>query len=260
MYEGIGMFGSQSCFRCVGMILLTLAWASAGLAQTPDLTEPMTLLDSGDLSDAWREPIGEWMVVGDTFTDPDDEKRLGWSPGGGTAVNGEGGHTNHLVSKVEHGDVKLHIEFMVPKGSNSGVYFQGRYEIQVLDSWGVETPTYSDCGGIYQRWHDEPGIEDSERGYEGRAPLVNAAKKPGEWQSFDVVFKAPRFDADGKKIADAAFVRVEHNGTVIHENATLSGPTRSAMYQDEQPTGPLMLQGDHGPVSYRNLRIEPLTE
>jgi len=244
----------------MGAILLTWAWASAASAQAPALTEPMTLLDGEDLSEAWREPIGEWMVVGDTFTDPSDEKALGWSPGGGTAVNGRAGHTNHLVSKVEHGDVRLHIEFMVPKGSNSGVYFQGRYEIQVLDSWGVEAPAYSDCGGIYQRWNDAPGIEDSKRGYEGRPPRVNAARKPGEWQSFDVTFRAPRFDADGKKIANAEFVRVELNGTVIHENEKLSGPTRSAMYQDERPTGPLMLQGDHGPVSYRNLRIEPLTE
>jgi hypothetical protein len=231
-----------------------------GCAQATDLTEAVSLFDSEDLSEAWREPIGDWTMVGDTFTDPNDEKALGRAPGGGTAMNGEGGHTTNLISKIEHGDVKVHVEFMVPKGSNSGVYFQGRYEIQVLDSWGVEKPTYTDCGGIYQRWREEPGIEDSERGYEGHAPRVNAAKKPGEWQSFDAIFKAPRFDADGKKVADAEFVRVEHNGTVIHEGVKLSGPTRSAIAQDERPTGPLMLQGDHGPVSYRNLRIEPLIE
>ncbi|GMV95427.1 MAG: hypothetical protein AMXMBFR82_52050 [Candidatus Hydrogenedentota bacterium] len=229
-------------------------------AQAPKLTEPVSLFDAETLDETWREPLGDWTVVGDTFVDPDDEKRLASSPGGGTALNGDLGHTNHLVSKLEHGDVNLHIEFMVPKGSNSGVYLQGRYEIQVLDSWGVESPTYSDCGGIYQRWNDAPGIEDDARGFEGRPPRVNAAKKPGEWQSFDIVFRAPRFDENGVKTADAEFVRVEHNGVVIHENEKVSGPTRSAMFNDEQPAGPLMLQGDHGPVAYRNLRLEPLSE
>ncbi|MCL4694197.1 MAG: DUF1080 domain-containing protein [Candidatus Hydrogenedentes bacterium] len=229
-------------------------------AQAPELSEPVSLFDAETLDEAWREPLGDWTIVGDTFVDPDDGKRLALSPGGGTALNGDLGHTDHLVSKLEHGDVKLHVEFMVPKGSNSGVYLQGRYEIQVLDSWGVEMPTYSDCGGIYQRWNDAPGIEDDARGFEGRPPRVNAAKKPGEWQRFDIVFRAPRFDENGDKTADAEFVRVEHNGVVIHENEKVSGPTRSAMFNDEQPTGPLMLQGDHGPVAYRNLRMEPLSE
>jgi hypothetical protein len=137
------------------------------------------------------------------------------------------------------------------------VYFQGRYEIQVLDSWGVEKPEYGDCGGIYQRWREEPGIDDKDRGYEGRPPRLNASKKPGEWQSFDVTFRAPRFDENGTKVENAKFIRVAHNGAVIHENEELSGPTRAAMFRDEKPRGPLMLQGDHGPVAYRNLRIVP---
>jgi hypothetical protein len=232
----------------------------AAHGQAPVLTEPVSLLDTEALENAWRETIGEWRIVGDTFLNSDDETLLDFSPGGGTAINGDSGHTDHLVSELEHGDVKLHIEFMVPKGSNSGVYFQGRYEIQILDSWGVEDPTYTDCGGIYQRWNDEPGIEDSERGFDGRPPRVNASKKPGEWQSFDVVFKAPRFDEQGNKTADAEFIRVELNGVLIHENEKVGGPTRSAKYSDEQPLGPLMLQGDHGPVAYRNLRMEPLSE
>ncbi len=241
-----------------GLFLAVLLWIPSVSAQSPVVNEPMNLFDVNNLGDSFREPIGDWTIVGDTFTNPDNEKLLDWSPGGGTVVNGKDGHTDHLVSRVEHGDVKLHIEFMVPKDSNSGVYFQGRYEIQVLDSWGVEHPKYSDCGGIYQRWHDEPGLDDSERGYEGLPPRVNASKKPGEWQSFDVIFKAPRFDKDGKKIADAEFVKVEHNGVVVHEKEKLSGPTRAAIFSDERPLGPLMLQGDHGPVAYRNLRIEPL--
>ncbi|MCP4644131.1 MAG: DUF1080 domain-containing protein, partial [bacterium] len=166
------------------------------------------------------------------------------------------GRTKHLFSKAEFGDCRAHIEFMVPKGSNSGVYFQGRYEVQVLDSWGVETPGHGDCGGIYQRWDDkrEP------KGYEGHPPRVNAARAPGEWQSFDVVFRAPRFDSDGNKIENARFVEVVHNGVLVHENVSLNGPTRSSRYNDEKPMGLLMFQGDHGPVAYRNIWVTPYSD
>jgi hypothetical protein len=107
-----------------------------------------------------------------------------------------------------------------------------------------------ECGGIYPRWLN--GKE-----YEGHSPRVNASKPPGEWQTFDVVFRAPRFDASGKKVAHACFVKVMHNGRLVHENVEVTGPTRAARWeQDEKPIGPLLLQGDHGPVAYRNLRIK----
>jgi sugar phosphate isomerase/epimerase len=207
---------------------------------------------------AFRDPLGDWTLAGDVAAKGDNPACLDWTNGIGTAVNGPKGKTAHLVTKAEYGDVELHIEFMMAKGSNSGVYFQGRYEIQVFDSWGVEHPKYIDCGGIYQRWHEEPGIGDSERGYEGAAPLVNAARKPGVWQSFDVIFRAPRFDVSGKKSANAVFVKVVHNGVLIHENVEVTGPTRASLFEDEKPLGPLMLQGDHGPVAYRNLCIQPV--
>jgi hypothetical protein len=206
-----------------------------------------------DLSQ-WLAPTGDWLVVGGAKLAPDDERLLAAEPGSGVILNGKKGATGNLLSKTEHGDVAAHVEFMVPVGSNSGVYFQGRYEIQVLDSWKVEHPKYSDCGGIYQRWGDQGG-------YEGRAPRVNASLAPGQWQTFDVVFRAPRFDAAGKKTANAKFVKVVHNGVVIHENVEVTGPTRAATFEtDEKPLGPLMLQGDHGPVAYRNIQLRPLRE
>ena len=210
--------------------------------------------------DAWREPRGAWKIVKDTFTSPSDKSLLGSEPGTGAIVNGKKGRTSNLFTKMVHDDIEAHVEFMVPKGSNSGVYFQGRYEIQVLDSWGVKKPQHSDCGGIYQRWHDEPGFKDEDRGYEGRPPRVNVSRKPGEWQSFDVIFRAPRFDATGKKIANAVFVKVVHNGTVVHENEEVTGPTRAAAFKDEKPVGPLMFQGDHGPVAYRNILVRALND
>jgi hypothetical protein len=118
----------------------------------------------------------------------------------------------------------------------------------------VEDPKYSDCGGIYQRWDGKR----SPKGYEGHAPRVNASLPAGRWQSYDVIFRAPRFDAGGRKTSNARFVKVIHNGIVVHEDVEVSGPTRAAAYKDEKPTGPLMVQGDHGPVAYRNIRIVPL--
>ncbi len=223
-----------------------------GLALAANSTAPARTLFNGKDLAGWRTPAGDWSVVKAATLDPNDPQRFALEPGSGVLANGPGGKAPNLISEFEHGDVEAHIEFVVPKGSNSGIYFQGRYEIQVLDSWGVTAPKYSDCGGIYQRWAND-------QGFEGHAPRVNASKPPGEWQSFDVVFRAPRFDAAGKKIANAKFVRVAHNGQVIHEHIEVTGPTRAAAFENnEQALGPLMLQGDHGPVAYRNLRLKPI--
>lgn len=183
----------------------------------------------------------------------DNPKQFAFEDGAGILINGRNERTSDLLSVMEHGDVEAHIEFCVPKNSNSGVYFMGRYEVQILDSWGVKEPKSSDCGGIYERWKDN-------RGYEGHAPRVNASKPPGEWQTFDVIFRAPRFDASGKKVENARFVKVAHNGQVVHENVEVTGPTRAATFEHapETPTGPLMLQGDHGPVAFRKITLKPL--
>jgi hypothetical protein len=205
---------------------------------------------------AWRKPSGAWADAGDVGVDPGNGRRLKGTEGRGVLVNGPEGKTSNLFSAEEHGDVELHVEFMVPKGSNSGLYFQGRYEIQIFDSFGKEHAGHSDCGGIYQRW--DPARGKGQEGFEGRAPRVNASKPPGEWQSLDVVFRAPRFDADGRKTEAARFVKVSLNGTLIHENVEVGGPTRAAAWNDEKPRGPLMIQGDHGPVALRNLRVRSI--
>jgi len=207
----------------------------------------------GDDFSAWRKH-GDWQIVGQAIMNPQNEKLIASRPGTGIIVNGPTGRTVDLLSRAEFADVRAHIEFMVTRGSNSGVYFMGRYEIQILDSYAVEQPTFSDCGGIYQRWDGNR----TPRGYEGRPPRVNASLPPGQWQTFDVIFRAPRFDETSKKIANARFEKVIHNGIMIHEDVEVTGPTRASPYQDEKPAGPLMLQGDHGPVAYRNIWIVPL--
>jgi hypothetical protein len=215
--------------------------------------ERVSLIDS-DFS-AWHSPTGDWVTGSDVSLNPNDDRKLAWKDGTGAAVNGPQGRTRHLVTRDFFGDVHAHLEFLVSKGSNSGVYFMGRYEIQVFDSWqqqgaypGIE------CGGIYERWDESR----NPKGFDGHEPLVNVSLPPGQWQSFDVVFRAPRFDAQGNKISNAAFIEVKHNGKRVHKYTELAGPTRASLYNDEKPTGPIMLQGDHGPVAYRNCWIQPI--
>ncbi|MHC4271602.1 MAG: 3-keto-disaccharide hydrolase, partial [Planctomycetota bacterium] len=211
------------------------------------------LLASGDMS-AFREPTGDWMVVSEATINPDDDGLLSATPGAGTILNGlTGDRAPQLFTKAEYGDIEAHIEFMIPKGSNSGIYFQGRYELQILDSWRVEEPGSGDCGGIYERWEDD-------KGYDGHAPRTNASREPGQWQSYDVIFRAPRFDEGGNKTENGRFVKVVHNGIVIHEDQEVSGPTRSPAFEEEGPLGPMVFQGDHGPVAYRNIRVRTLKD
>ena len=207
---------------------------------------------------AWRE-TGEWSVVGAVKSHSDDEKRLSAEPGNGVLVNRlADGKDVDLITVAEYGDVDLHVEFLVPRGSNSGVYVMGRYELQILDSFGKDEVTFGDCGGIYERYDTARG--EGKEGYEGYPPRLNASLPAGEWQSFDIQFRAPRFDSSGKRITPARFVKVVHNDVIVHEDVEVSGPTRAALYEHEPEAakGPLQLQGDHGPVAYRNIRIRSL--
>jgi len=160
---------------------------------------------------------------------------------GGELVNAQGGGVD-IYSEARHGDAVIEVELMVPKGSNSGVYVMGEYEVQVLDSFGKEKMGTGDIGALY-----------------GAAPpRVNASKAPGEWQKLVIDFRAPKFGADGKKTANARFVKIELNGQVIQENVEMKGPTPAGVTGKEAAEGPLMFQGDHGPVAFRNIRITPV--
>ncbi|MBM4017155.1 MAG: DUF1080 domain-containing protein [Planctomycetes bacterium] len=236
--------------------------APAAPAPTPppkaaDAGAPRSLLPGPGMA-GWKKPTGDWQMVGEAARDPADEKAIAARPGAGAIYNGPKGRTVNIFTEEEFGDAALHVEFMIPKGSNSGVYLMGRYEIQIYDSFGVDKDKYPgiECGGIYERW--DPSRGKGREGFEGRSPRANASRPPGEWQTFDILFRAPRFDAAGNKTANAKFVKVVHNGQVVHENVEVTGPTRGAAFNDEKPAGPLMLQGDHGPVAYRNLTVSPL--
>lgn len=214
--------------------------------------ESVPLFNGKDLG-AWSPPTGTWQVCRAVTLDPGHPEMFLITPGEGVLVNNPKGPTVNLISSAEFGDLQLHIEFCISKHSNSGVYLMGRYEIQIYDSYGVDKDEYAgiECGGVYPRWINDKGVN-------GHSPDVNASKPAGEWQSFDITFRAPRFDSTGKKTTNARFVKVLHNGKLIHENIDLTGPTRAAHWEDEKPAGPVMLQGDHGPVAYRNLRATRL--
>lgn len=215
---------------------------------------PFTSLSLDDLS-GFQEVAGNWSVAGSVLSDHTQEQHIVTEVGTGVLVN-QNDDTNKdpLSTAWEHGDLELKLEFMMPKGSNSGLYFQGRYEIQLLDSWLKETVNYGDVGGIYQRWDDSK--PEGQKGYEGYAPKVNAAKAPGLWQRFHIIFRAPRFDTAGNKTENARFEKVVLNGVLIHEDVELSGPTRGTFFEEEGTTGPLIIQGDHGPVAFRNMEYK----
>ncbi len=218
-----------------------------------DIAQSVFVFNGEDLA-GWSEPRGDWLVADGVTLDSANPEVLVVNPGQGVMVNGIKGRTLDLRTEAEFGDMELHVEFCIPKHSNSGVYLQGRYEVQVYDSFGVEKDAYAgiECGGIYPRWVNEQNLD-------GHSPRINASKPAGQWQSFDIEFRAPRFDPSGKKVANARMVRVLHNGQLVHEQVDLNGPTRSSHWSDEKPQGPILLQGDHGPVAYRNLRVKRIT-
>jgi 3-keto-disaccharide hydrolase len=212
------------------------------------------LLNNRDLSGwTYEHPEkGGWRTSAGIYWDGErTPKELTALPGPGTRIaNGPEGGNSNIYTRQKFGDVELYVEFLIPAKSNSGVYLHGLYEVQVYDSYGVEHPKYIDCGAIYERWIREKGVG-------GWPPLVNASRPAGEWQSFHIWFKGPRLN-DGRKTVNATFVRVLHNGILVHENTEIDGPTRSGLDIPEASENPLMLQGDHGPVAYRNIYFRSL--
>ena len=225
--------------RRLALVSLTflVALSLATLAHTGEKTKAITPFNGKDLT-GWKirgkEDKNKWMVGAAAVN---DKGALTYNKEGADMVNTAGGGLD-IYTVEEFGDCLIEIDVMVPKGSNSGVYLMGRYEVQVLDSFGKEKLTYQDMGAIYSV----------------AVPKLNACKKAGEWQKFVIDFVAPRFDGK-KKTANAKFVKVELNGQTIHDNVeVVKGATGGALGA-EVPVGPLMLQGDHGPVAFRNIRI-----
>lgn len=207
---------------------------TAGQTTNPPPSDAIVLFDGKDVS-AWQAQDGgavKWKVADGCMT---------VEPGKGV-----------IITRQPFGDCQLHIEWRTPsvvKGNsqgrgNSGIILMGNYELQVLDSYN--NPTYSNgqAGSIYKQF----------------MPLVNASRKPGEWQTYDVVFTAPEFNKDST-IKKPATITVFHNGVLVQNHATLFGKTEYigiGKYIPHAPKESLVLQ-DHGDlVSYRNIWIREL--
>ncbi|RMH12279.1 MAG: DUF1080 domain-containing protein [Planctomycetota bacterium] len=201
----------------------------------PPPSDAVVLFDGTNL-DAWQHASGQsakWELVGD--------QAMQVRPG-----------TGDIQTRESFGDVQLHLEFATPAEvesssqgrGNSGVFFFGRYEIQILDSYDNKTYADGQAAALYGQW----------------PPLVNASRKPGEWQTYDIIFEAPRFDENGK-LERPAYVTMFHNGVLVHNHRAMLGATRHrdvATYAPHGPTGPIKLQ-DHGnPMRFRNIWVRPL--
>jgi len=178
-------------------------------AARPVWGEPVTLF-SGNSLEGWK-PVGR--------------RDSQWRAAGGVLQNANTGA--NLVTDQKFDDFKLHLEFRVPKGANSGVYLRGRYELQIDDALGLE-PSSHHLGGLY--------------GF--LAPSENAARAAGEWQTMDITLVG-------------RMLTFELNGTTVICNREIPGITGGALDSDEGAAGPLLLQGDHGPVDYRNIVVTP---
>jgi len=218
---------------------------------------PFSILPLNDMK-AFKSQVGNWRVAGSASAHPDKKLDLQAANGTGVLVNlPDEQKKDDLFTLMEHGDIEIELEFMNARETNSGIYFMGRYELQILDSHtrtlsGSVKPGKHDCAAIYERWDDSK--PEGQKGFEGRPPRVNVTRAPGLWQKYHVIFQAPRFNDKGEKIANAKFVKVFHNDVLVHENVELTGPTRGSAFEKEAPSGPLRFQGDHGPVAFRNIR------
>jgi hypothetical protein len=180
---------------------------------------------------------GKW-VVGAAATGAKDPREMIFKETGTDVINIEPG--SDLISDAKYGDCTVEVEFLIPKGSNSGVYLMGEYEVQIYDTFDKKGKDAKpgDMGGIYTF----------------AAPKVFADKGPGVWQKFVIDFQAPKFEG-GKKVSNAKFLKVTFNDQVIHENVECNKPTPGGLTGKEMPEGPLMFQGDHGQVAFRNIRV-----
>lgn len=212
-----------------------------------------TKLELKDLS-SFKPTSKNWQIVGNAVADINKIKTFNNTSGEGILLNTPNKEAkDNLFLNFKHGDIELEMDVMMSLQSNSGIYFQSRYEIQLFDSWGVSEPKHSDIGGIYQRWNKS--FEKGKEGYEGHAPKVNAAKAPGLWQHLKIIFHAPKFNAKGEKTKNAWFEEVYLNGVLLHKNIELKGPTRGGKSK-EVALAPLMIQGDHGSVAFKNIKYK----
>ena len=247
---------ARRVLACTALLLTTVAYAQERVpGQVPNPTKEPAVVTPGATPGA---PPSDAIVL---FDGKDLSQWVSQSAAGGpapwvvadgvaTVKPGSGG----IQTKQAFGGCQLHIEFATPSvvegnsqgRGNSGVFLMNNYELQILDSYQNPTYFHGQAGAIYKQ----------------HAPLVNASRKPGEWQAYDVVFHAPKFDADGKLIQRATFT-VFHNGVLIQDHVIVMGVTshdKPPYYEAHAAKMPLSLQDHHNPMRFRNIWIRELAD
>ena len=246
---------------CVALLLLNGSPLVAAEESSPAEDEGWVQLIGDEGPAGFKIENNNITQCGDIELDA-ESKELKPSEGTGVIAVTNGNRSfkaGNLVSEQKFGDCELYLEFMIGNHSNSGIKLQERYEIQLYDSAASEHPKATECGGIYPHWVWREGGGPIKYTDEGYPPATNAAKPAGEWQTLRAVFRAPKFDAEGKKIENARMELVELNGEVVHENVELDSPTGCTINPlPEMAKAPLYLQLDHGPVAFRQVRVKPL--
>ena len=221
----------KTTLEAAWLIVLCAFWLSFSPSRAAESTEP-PVIEPGPIGGPPSDALVLFGGQNLSFWKSEHGGQAKWKvENGGMEVNG----TGNIVTTEEFGDVRVHVEWAAPsevKGEgqgrgNSGVYLQGRYEIQVLGSYQNKTCFNGQAGALY-------GVA---------APLVNACRKPGEWQTNDIIFHAPRRAPDGK--VEPGSVTVLHNGVLVLDHVAVAGEsTTAAAFQGVVAKGPLMLQ-DH---------------
>lgn len=209
---------------------------------------PFHTVSLANLKDFRNPKNTGWQVAGEASADRNKENNLEISKGNGVLVYLPGTkNKGNLLTSFDHGDMDLEFDFMMPKGSASGILLQGRYELRLTDSWLKDLVTGKDSGGINA---------GTGNGNDGHAPLVNAAKAPGLWQHAKIRFIAPTFDQAGNKVSNARFDYVYLNEAVVQQQVEVSGPGPGAVFGNEQAAGPLVLPGGQGPIAFKDIKYK----
>lgn len=203
---------------------------------------PFKTITLNDFENFQQSDNNRWMTAGNVFMDRQTKHHCAVEEGKGLIVN-QGDNDNQLITKLEHGDLDLKIDFMLAKNSAAVLFLQGCYGIQLSDSWRNETLSAQTSGVILS-------------GDSNKLPVLNVSKVPGLWQHLVVKFQAPRFDSSGRKVSNALFTEVILNGKRIHRDVAVNQVTQSAPSKEEREKAPLIIISQSGPVAIRNIQYK----
>ena len=201
---------------------------------------PSQFIDFAEMLNSQSVEAANWRTAGGVYANHQRLGHLEPTEGQGVLVNlPDDQHQSDLTTSWEHADLDLSLDFMLPKGGHSRLFLQGRYAIELVDSWGKDSVGSDDSGAIAQH-----------------APRLNAGRAPGLWQHLDIKFRAPRFNENGQKTTNAQFNEVILNGSVIQQDVVVEAPSPGAPMGDEKGQGPLVVSGSGSALALQNINYK----